>query len=66
MVPPIAPERIRPVGNAAGLGARLGLLSLNHRVEAELLVGEVEYLELSAVADFQWLFADAMAFPEPD
>jgi uncharacterized 2Fe-2S/4Fe-4S cluster protein (DUF4445 family) len=65
MVPPIPAERIRPVGNAAGLGARLGLLSLNHRVEAELLVGEVEYLELSAVADFQWLFADAMAFPEP-
>ena len=65
MVPPVPADRIRPVGNAAGLGARLGLLSLNHRVEAELLSGSVEYLELSAVEDFQWLFADAMAFPEP-
>ncbi len=65
MVPPIPADRIRPVGNAAGLGARLGLLSLDRRVEAELLAGEVEYLELSAVEDFQWLFADAMAFPDP-
>ncbi len=65
MVPPIPADRIRPVGNAAGLGARLGLLSLDRRVEAELLAGEVEYLELSAVEDFQWLFADSMAFPDP-
>ena len=64
MVPPVAVERIRAVGNAAGLGARMMLLSLEHRVAAELLVGRVDYVELSAVPDFQWIFAGAMTFSD--
>ena len=64
MTPPTAVDRIRSVGNAAGLGARMMLLSLEHRVAAELLVGRAEYVELSAVPDFQWIFAGAMAFPD--
>ena len=62
MVPPIPVERIKAVGNAAGLGARMMMLSMEHRVAAELLVGKVEYVELSAVPDFQWIFAGAMKF----
>ena len=40
------------------------LLSLEHRVAAELLVGRVDYVELSAVPDFQWIFAGAMTFSD--
>ncbi len=64
MAPPVEVERIRAVGNAAGLGARMMLLSLEHRVAAELLVGRVDYVELSAVPDFQWIFAGAMTFSD--
>ena len=66
LVPDVPLERIKPVGNAAGLGSRMGLLSVEARVEAELLPGKVHYTELSALEDFQWKFAEAMAFPEPE
>jgi uncharacterized 2Fe-2S/4Fe-4S cluster protein (DUF4445 family) len=64
MVPPISEEIVEAVGNAAGLGARMLLLSLEYRVAAELLAGNAEYVELSAVQDFQWIFARAMSFAE--
>ncbi len=66
LVPDIDTSKIRAVGNAAGLGARMGLLSLECRVAAELLPPKVTYLELSALEDFQWKFADALGFPDPN
>ncbi|MFH1084322.1 MAG: ASKHA domain-containing protein, partial [Chloroflexota bacterium] len=51
-----------PVGNAAGSGAKMALLSRAARQEADAIVGRVEYLELSGRADFQGEFAEAMVF----
>lgn len=65
LVPDVDTSKISAVGNAAGLGSRMGLLSLEARVNAELLPPKVRYLELSALEDFQWKFADALGFPDP-
>jgi uncharacterized 2Fe-2S/4Fe-4S cluster protein (DUF4445 family) len=65
LVPDVETSKIIGVGNAAGFGSRMGLLSLEARVNAELLPPKVNYLELSALEDFQWKFADALGFPDP-
>ena len=65
LVPPVGAESIRAVGNAAGHGARMCLLSLTARVRAMDLPAHVSYVELSAVPDFQDEFAFAMGFPSP-
>lgn len=62
---PAAPrERIRYIGNAAGAGARLALLSRRCKEEADRISDRAEYLELAGRADFQMEFASAMMFPE--
>ncbi|NIM05739.1 MAG: DUF4445 domain-containing protein [Armatimonadetes bacterium] len=60
MLPAIPPEKIRPVGNAAGLGAKLALVSGKMRRLAKEVAGRVEYVELSERAEFHQRFADAM------
>jgi len=60
LVPDLPPERIRPVGNAAGMGARLALLSVPMRREAEAVARRAEHIELSAHPDFYERFAEAM------
>jgi len=54
---------IDAVGNAAGDGARIALLSTDKRKEANLLAREVEYLELTTSPDFQNEFVNVMHFP---
>lgn len=65
MLPAIPTTRFRQVGNAAGSGARLSLLSRAERRAAERLAARVQYLELAARPDFARLFTDALAFPVP-
>ena len=62
LMPRFPNARIVPVGNAAGSGARMALLSRDVLAEAFRLVGEVDYLELSGRPDFQDRFAEAMVF----
>ena len=62
LMPRFPNARIVPVGNAAGSGARMALLSRDALAEASRLVGQVEYLELSGRPDFQDHFAEAMVF----
>jgi uncharacterized 2Fe-2S/4Fe-4S cluster protein (DUF4445 family) len=66
LIPDLPVEKVRGVGNAAGHGSRMCLLSLTSRVHAIDLPAMVNYVELSAVPDFQDVFAEAMAFPPPD
>jgi uncharacterized 2Fe-2S/4Fe-4S cluster protein (DUF4445 family) len=66
LVPEIDPERIRFIGNAAGVGARLTLVDRRARERAELIRAYAEYVELAADPDYQGLFADAMRFPDPN
>jgi len=59
LLPPELLDRVTPIGNAAGAGARL-MLSGPERAEA--LRRHMEYVELSGRKDFQELFGDKMLF----
>jgi uncharacterized 2Fe-2S/4Fe-4S cluster protein (DUF4445 family) len=63
LVPRIALPRIVSAGNVAGEGAKIAALSLRERAEAESILREVEYIELSGRADFNDLFIDQLSFP---
>ncbi len=63
LVPNVALSRIRAVGNAAGEGAKIALLSYREREAAEAMPRRVEYVELSGRADFNDLFMEALGFP---
>jgi uncharacterized 2Fe-2S/4Fe-4S cluster protein (DUF4445 family) len=63
LVPPVAIERIRAVGNTASEGAKMALLSFREREVAFELPAFVEYLELSGVADFNERFIANVGFP---
>jgi uncharacterized 2Fe-2S/4Fe-4S cluster protein (DUF4445 family) len=52
MFPAIPLERFRQVGNAAGIGAKLALLSSAQRAQAAELATSVEYLELTNYTQF--------------
>ncbi|MFQ5878147.1 MAG: ASKHA domain-containing protein [Acidobacteriota bacterium] len=66
LVPPVPLDRIRAIGNAAGEGARIALLSYREREAAAAMPTRVEYLELSGRVDFNDIFMEALAFPAPD
>ncbi|MDD5510990.1 MAG: ASKHA domain-containing protein [Dehalococcoidales bacterium] len=63
MFPDCAQEEVYAVGNAAGDGARIALLNVDQRVEADRRAREVEYLELTLAPDFDKVFTRAMWFP---
>ena len=66
LFPDCALERVYSVGNAAGEGARLALISLDKRREAEEIARKVEYVELTVEPEFQKYFVDALQFPIPN
>ncbi|MGH2872760.1 MAG: ASKHA domain-containing protein, partial [Solirubrobacteraceae bacterium] len=63
LVPKLALPRIVSAGNVAGEGAKIAALSLRERAEAESILREVQYVELSGRADFNDLFIDQLGFP---
>ncbi len=63
LVPPLPVERIKAVGNTAGEGAKMALLSFRERQVAESLPHIVEYHELSGRADFNDSFIDVLSYP---
>jgi uncharacterized 2Fe-2S/4Fe-4S cluster protein (DUF4445 family) len=62
LLPAVAAERIRFVGNAAASGAQMILLSRDCRNEARELARKIEYIEIAHEPDFQDVFADSMSF----
>jgi uncharacterized 2Fe-2S/4Fe-4S cluster protein (DUF4445 family) len=60
MLPPLPRERFRQVGNAAGMGAKLALISQAQRAEAAALAAGVGYVELAAAPGFHKVFAESM------
>ena len=64
LVPPVPVERIKAVGNAAGEGAKIALLSFRERQVARSLPHIVEYHELSGRGDFNDSFLAVLQFPE--
>ncbi|HAR99113.1 MAG TPA: metal-binding protein, partial [Syntrophus sp. (in: bacteria)] len=63
LLPPLAPEKIRPVGNAAGLGAWLSLISMPQWERAAEIAAGTEHVELSGHPAFQSRFIEALDFP---
>jgi uncharacterized 2Fe-2S/4Fe-4S cluster protein (DUF4445 family) len=60
LLPPVPAEKVEQVGNAAGVGARLALISLEERERARQYAVRAEYLELTTLPQFAEVFARAM------
>ncbi len=60
MLPDIPHDRFRQVGNAAGRGATLALVSREKRHEAHVMARKVGYIELASSPDFMSIFTQAM------
>jgi uncharacterized 2Fe-2S/4Fe-4S cluster protein (DUF4445 family) len=66
LFPDCAPKNIYAVGNAAGDGARIALLNVNKRDEADHWARRVEYIELTLEPDFNKIFTRALNFPHAE
>jgi uncharacterized 2Fe-2S/4Fe-4S cluster protein (DUF4445 family) len=62
MFPPLPWVRFRQVGNAAGVGAKQMLISMGKRREAELIAGQISYVELTSQVAFTPLFMEHLCF----
>jgi uncharacterized 2Fe-2S/4Fe-4S cluster protein (DUF4445 family) len=62
MFPPLPLERFRQVGNAAGVGAKQMLVSVDKRREAETIAGQIGYVELTSQVSFTPLFMEHLCF----
>jgi uncharacterized 2Fe-2S/4Fe-4S cluster protein (DUF4445 family) len=60
MLPPLPLDRFQQVGNAAGMGARLALISTAQRAKAAEIADRAEYIELTNSDEFATEFARAM------
>ncbi len=56
MLPALPLNRFRQVGNAAGKGAKLALVSSHKRAQAQTLASRVSYIELANAPDFMTTF----------
>jgi uncharacterized 2Fe-2S/4Fe-4S cluster protein (DUF4445 family) len=63
LVPPVEVDRIIAVGNSAGEGAKIALLSYRERQVAFELPARIEYVELSGRTDFNDAFVSVLGFP---
>ena len=63
LVPDCPLDGVRAVGNAAGAGAVMALLSAAARLEMEVAVCDIEKIETATEPRFQELFVAAMAIP---
>lgn len=63
LLPNVLIEKILFIGNAAGAGARMALMSRRCKDEANEIADKVRYVELAGRADFAEAFAEAMMFP---
>ncbi len=63
MFPDCRLDNIHAVGNAAGDGARIALLNIDKRHEADEIARKVEFVETAAEPDFQEHFMEAIAIP---
>lgn len=63
MFPPLRPEQFEQVGNAAGVGARLALISAEQRALAGEIAKRAEYVELTNDVRFTMKFAEATLMP---
>lgn len=63
IIPMAPPEKIRTIGNAAGMGAATALLNVKERAKIIRAVKSIEKMETALEPKFQDYFVDAMKFP---
>ncbi len=63
MIPDCDLRQIETIGNAAGDGARMALLSVDQRRSAQTLARRVVYVETAAHPQFHDYFVEAMSLP---
>jgi uncharacterized 2Fe-2S/4Fe-4S cluster protein (DUF4445 family) len=66
MFPMVSLDRISQVGNAAGVGAKMVLISRAQRKKAEEIAEKTDYLELTVYPGFSDHFIAGMQFPQPE
>jgi uncharacterized 2Fe-2S/4Fe-4S cluster protein (DUF4445 family) len=66
MFPDVPLQRFRQVGNAAGIGAKQMLVSIEQRREALEIIKQVSYIELTTHPDFTSEFLKALYFSYND
>ena len=55
-------RKVKPVGNAAGEGAKIALVNEREMLEMDELVRKIDFVELAASVDFQDYFIDELGF----
>lgn len=66
MIPPVLLEKIQPIGNAAGAGARLCAVSEREFHYSMGLAEGTEFLELASVPEFNDTYVDCLMFEEDE
>jgi len=61
LLPKLPPGRFRQVGNAAGIGARLALISGTERDRAQEIARRTGYIEMASLPRFQAIFTEALS-----
>jgi uncharacterized 2Fe-2S/4Fe-4S cluster protein (DUF4445 family) len=62
LIPPELESKIKMIGNAAGTGARLAMLSQGEYRRAAEIAGAVKFVELGSYPRFNYIFAESMYF----
>lgn len=62
LIPSAFVRKVKPVGNAAGEGAKIALVNEQEMQEMDELVRKIDFVELAASADFQDYFIDELGF----
>jgi uncharacterized 2Fe-2S/4Fe-4S cluster protein (DUF4445 family) len=58
----LARNRYQQIGNAAGIGAQMMLISAASRKEAEAIRDRMSYVELTTVPDYMDIYVEAILF----
>jgi uncharacterized 2Fe-2S/4Fe-4S cluster protein (DUF4445 family) len=64
LIPKLPMDKVKFIGNAAAVGAKMALMSREAREKARWISENVEYVELAVDPNFQNKFMEAMMFPE--
>ena len=62
LLPASLVEKVKPVGNAAGEGAKIALVNEKEMLDMDELVRKIEFVELAASPEFQDYFIDELGF----
>ena len=66
LIPAELEEKIVPVGNAAGEGAKIAALNYDEFLRCKEMIGKTGFIELASDPEFQDSFVDELMFPEED